>query len=68
MAKRASKLRWTVDPAMKLSGHSRANMPSPMRRLMIWRIGTGLTAGSNVFVRKSQNTFGQKKPSRAAAI
>lgn len=35
---------------------------------MICNIGTGFTAGSKVFVKKSKRIFGQKKPSRAAAI
>ena len=34
---------------------------------MICSIGTGLTAASRVFVRKSQKILGQKKPSSAAA-
>jgi hypothetical protein len=35
---------------------------------MIWRAGTGLTAPSRFFVRKSQKILGQKKASNAAAI
>lgn len=35
---------------------------------MIWRMGTGRTARSRLVVRKSQNSFGQKKALIEAAI
>lgn len=57
-----------LDPAMKFSGHSNARSRRPNTRFMIWSIGIGLTAGSSVFVRKSQKILGQKNPSIAAAI
>ena len=49
-------------------GHSQARPRIPRRRFRICRMGTGRTAGSRLVVRKSQNTLGQKNPSRAAAI
>lgn len=63
----ASILLWSAVPAMNPSGHSQANMKIPNTRLMICRIGKGLTAKSRFLVRKSQKTLGQKKPSTAAA-
>lgn len=39
----------------------------PDIRLMVCRMGIGLTAPSRFLVRKSQNILGQKKPSIAAA-
>ena len=49
-------------------GHSQARPRIPRRRFRICRMGMGRTAGSRLVVRKSQNTLGQKNPSRAAAI
>ena len=49
-------------------GHSQQRPRRPRRRLMIWRIGTGRTAGSRFVVRKSQNNFGQKKAKIEAAV
>jgi hypothetical protein len=66
--RRASMDRWKLVPAMKESGHSYSSPKMPRRRLMIWRAGTGLTAPSRFFVRKSQKILGQKKASSAAAI
>jgi hypothetical protein len=63
----ASILRWMALPARNPSGHSHAIMKMPKTRLMIWRMGKGFTAKSRFLVRKSQNIFGQKKPSIAAA-
>ena len=48
-------------------GHSQHRPRRPRRRLMIWRMGMGRTAGSRFVVRKSQNSFGQKKPLIEAA-
>lgn len=48
-------------------GHSHRRLVMPKTRLMICKVGTGLTESSKFFVRKSQNILGQKKPSRAAA-
>lgn len=53
---------------MKDSGHSHAIIQIPITKLMICNVGNGFTAGSNVFVAKSQKIFGQKKASIAAAI
>lgn len=39
-----------------------------MIKLIVCSTGTGLTAGSRVFVKKSKNIFGQKNASSAAAI
>ena len=50
------------------NGHSQQRPSRPRRRLMIWRIGTGRTAGSRFVVRKSQNSLGQKKAKREAAV
>jgi hypothetical protein len=52
---------------MNPSGHSQAKKKIPSTRLMICNIGRGFTAKSRFLVRKSQKTFGQKKPSTAAA-
>ena len=49
-------------------GHSQHRPSRPRRRLMIWRIGMGRTAWSRFVVRKSQNSFGQKKAEIEAAI
>ena len=65
---RTSKLRCIEVPATELSGHSYANVKKPITRLIIWRIGTGLTARSKFLVRKSKKNFGQKKASNVAAI
>ena len=35
---------------------------------MVWRMGTGRTAGSRFVVRKSQKSFGQKKAKMEAAV
>lgn len=67
MASRNSRDRCRDEPARKVSGHSIANMKSPISKLMICNTGIGLTAGSRVRVRKSQNILGQKKLSIAAA-
>jgi hypothetical protein len=64
----ASMLRWIDEPAMNPSGHSHANITMPKTRLITCKMGRGLTATSRFLVRKSQNIFGQKKPSIAAAI
>ena len=40
----------------------------PMMRLMVCRMGTGLTAPSRFLVRKSKKILGQKKPSMLADI
>ncbi len=66
-ARRASRLRCRPDPARKPSGHSHARRMRANTRLMVWRIGIGLTAGSSVLVTKSQNILGQKYPDTAAA-
>ena len=60
-------LRCSEVPARGFKGHSQARPKRPKIRLMIWRIGKGLTMPSKILVRKSQKTLGQKKPSRAAA-
>lgn len=49
-------------------GYSQHNPKIPAMTLKIWRIGSGLTAGSNAFVHMSQKILGQKKPCIAAAI
>ena len=49
-------------------GYSQHNPKIPAMALKIWRIGSGLTAGSNAFVHMSQKILGQKKPCIAAAI
>lgn len=49
-------------------GHSQQRPRRPRSRLMIWRIGTGRTAGSRFVVRKSQNSLGQKKAKSEAAV
>lgn len=49
-------------------GHSQQRPRRPRRRLMIWRMGTGRTAGSRFVVRKSQKSFGQKKAKMEAAV
>lgn len=49
-------------------GHSQHRPSRPRRRFMIWRIGMGRTAWSRFVVRKSQNSFGQKKAEIEAAI
>lgn len=49
-------------------GHSQHRPRMPRRRFIIWRIGMGRTQASRLVVRKSQNSFGQKKPWIAAAI
>lgn len=66
-ARRASRLRWRLEPARKLSGHSQASRMRPKTKLIVWSTGIGLTAGSSVLVAKSQNILGQKNPSKAAA-
>ena len=65
---RASMLRWNMVPASGRKGHSHAKPSSPKSKLRVCNIGTGRTAASRFFVRKSKNILGQKKPSRAAAI
>jgi hypothetical protein len=55
-------------PASRGNGHSHARPTIPRIRLMICRIGKGLTAESRFLVKKSQKILGQKKASRAAAI
>ena len=54
-------------PANCLTGHSQASARIPRQRLMICRMGSGLTMGSKFVVRKSQKILGQKKASSAAA-
>ncbi len=49
-------------------GHSQQRPRRPRSRLMVWRMGMGRTAGSRFVVRKSQNSFGQKKALIEAAI
>lgn len=65
---RASMLRCIAVPAIQGSGYSQARAHRPKMRFMTWRIGMGRTAPSRFVVRKSQKTFGQKKPSKDAAI
>lgn len=48
-------------------GHSQQRPRRPRRRFMVWRMGMGRTLPSRFVVRKSQNTFGQKKPDIEAA-
>lgn len=48
-------------------GHSQHRPRRPRSRFMICRIGMGRTAWSRFVVRKSQNSFGQKKPLIEAA-
>jgi hypothetical protein len=64
----ASMLRCRPVPASRGNGHSHARPTIPRIRLMICRIGKGLTAESRFLVKKSQKILGQKKASRAAAI
>lgn len=68
IARRNSMDRWTLVPANRGRGHSRAIMAMPKMRLMIWRMGKGLTAMSSDLVRKSQKILGQMKPSMEAPI
>ncbi len=49
-------------------GHSQQSPRRPRRRLTIWRMGMGRTAGSRFVVKKSQNSFGQKKAKIEAAV
>lgn len=49
-------------------GHSQQRPRRPRRRLMIWRMGTGRTAGSRFVVRKSQKSLGQKKAEMEATV
>lgn len=66
--RRASMLRCMIVPAIHGSGYSQARAQRPKTRFMTWRIGMGRTAPSRFVVRKSQKTFGQKKPSKDAAV
>lgn len=69
MARRAAIDRYNaVFGIRKGRGYSQHNPNMPTMTFNIWRIGYGLTAGSNAFVHMSQKILGQKKPCIAAAI
>lgn len=57
---RNTMLLWIVVPATYLSGHSYIKLMRAKTMLMVWRMGTGLTAPSKFLVEKSQKILGQK--------
>ena len=61
-------LRCIAVPASQGKGYSQAKAKTPKSKFITCRMGTGRTAPSRFVVRKSQKIFGQKKPSKDAAI